>query len=140
MVMKIDDNSFEKWNLAYGAAINAGFQIVVQYYGIPMGKVIRPGRSTADIVQVRQVAHYLIKKIFSPKGIPMAAIGRIIGNKDHATVYHSYRCIDNLITPNSVNGKIQDPQLVKDLQILEPIIKTESEKSKLFLLKYNTIN
>jgi chromosomal replication initiator protein len=50
-----------------------------------------------EIVLPRQIAMYFSKKIVKPKP-SLSTIGRQIGNKDHATVLHACKTINNLIT------------------------------------------
>lgn len=51
-------------------------------------------RRTREIAQARQIAMYLSKKYTKA---PLAAIGSMIGGKNHATVLHSCKQITNLI-------------------------------------------
>jgi len=59
-----------------------------------------------EVVIARQLAHYMAKK---KTDLSLANIGKLIGNKDHATVLHSINTIENyLSTPN----RHQKPLLV----------------------------
>jgi len=51
-----------------------------------------------EVVIARQLAHYMAKK---KTDLSLANIGKLIGNKDHATVLHSINTIENYLqTPN----------------------------------------
>ena len=51
-------------------------------------------RKTADIVQPRQIAMYLARVLL---GAPSTQVGRRFGGRDHSTVLHAERKIDQLI-------------------------------------------
>jgi hypothetical protein len=48
-----------------------------------------------EVVEKRQIAHYFTRQMYPKKSL--ALIGYNIGEKDHATVLHSCRTINNLI-------------------------------------------
>jgi chromosomal replication initiator protein len=73
--------------------VNYIFQIVCDYYGLSVADAIRVTRKR-EIVQARQVAMYF-SKMFT--GDSLAYIGSNIGGKDHATVLHACRTVNNLI-------------------------------------------
>jgi len=50
-----------------------------------------------QIAYARQLAIYIIKSLFDP---PLKTIGELFGNRDHATVSHSYDKIQNLVKTN----------------------------------------
>jgi chromosomal replication initiation ATPase DnaA len=50
-----------------------------------------------DVIRDRQIAHYICK-LYS--GSSCRLIGSIIGGKDHASVYYSYKTISNEILHN----------------------------------------
>lgn len=56
-------------------------------------------RRTREIAQARQVAMWLSKKHTKT---PLTAIGLAIGGKNHATVLHAIKAIDNLIATDKV--------------------------------------
>lgn len=64
---------------------------VCSHYGMDEAVVHTKSRKR-ELVQVRQVAMYLAKKHTNSS---TAKIGLLIGNKDHATVLHSCRIVEN---------------------------------------------
>jgi chromosomal replication initiator protein len=71
-------------------------------------------RRTKDLTVPRQVAMYLIKDIL---GCPLAQIGRMFGDRDHSTVIHSIRKVEEKIERDpsfrikieSIREKVGDP-------------------------------
>ena len=51
-----------------------------------------------ELLQVRQIIHCLLKENF-PK-VTLCEIGRRCGGKDHATVLHSSKAVNNLVDTN----------------------------------------
>ena len=50
-----------------------------------------------EIVQARQIAMYFSKNLTSSS---LSTIGSVIGGKDHATVLHAYKTVNNLAETN----------------------------------------
>ena len=73
-------------------SINMIMEIVAKYFNIDVNEIQSKSRKR-DIVQARQFAMYFAKKITNK---PYAMIGKDIGNRNHATVLHACRTIDNL--------------------------------------------
>ena len=89
-------------------------KIVCSYFNLRIEDLDRKSRKR-EIVLARQVAHYFVSLHYGKKreggwqarlghtaykyteGIPLKQIGREIGGKDHATVLHSIKAINNLI-------------------------------------------
>ncbi len=63
------------------------------YFGVAEDLVLGRGRNR-EIVQARHVGMYFSKKL---SGHSLATIGRYFGGKDHSTVIHACRCVENLI-------------------------------------------
>jgi len=82
------------------------------YYKITKLELCSKSRNR-DIVVPRQVSMYLIKEYFKKK-ISLAKIGKQIGNKDHATVLHACKAINNLIDT--------DKQFVRELKEIKDTI------------------
>lgn len=80
---------------------------VCSFYAIPLVD-IESNRRTAKIVIRRQIAMYLARKITS-RSLP--EIARIMGGRDHTTVYHAYKKIGELRETNAV--------LDSELKVLE---------------------
>lgn len=68
-------------------------KIVCDYFGLPL-EVINSKTRKREIVQARQLAMYFAKKHTKSS---LATIGLHCGNKDHATVLHACRTVNNLI-------------------------------------------
>ena len=68
-------------------------KIVCDYFDIPVDAINSKTRKR-DIVQARQLAMYYSKKHTKAS---LATIGLHCGNKDHATVLHACRTVNNLI-------------------------------------------
>lgn len=66
--------------------------IVSYYYNIDVKKLDLPTRKR-EIVQTRQVAMYFSKNFTNNS---LATIGSQIGDKDHATVLHAIKTVNNL--------------------------------------------
>ncbi|WP_340112634.1 helix-turn-helix domain-containing protein [Maribellus mangrovi] len=69
---------------------------VANYVGCDPDELQQKTRNR-DIVEARQVAMYLSKRNTKES---LAKIGRTIGNKDHATVLHACRTVNNLLETN----------------------------------------
>jgi chromosomal replication initiator protein len=68
-------------------------KIVSDYFGLPL-EAIHSKTRKREIVQARQLAMYFSKKLTKAS---LATIGLHCGNKDHATVLHACRTVNNLI-------------------------------------------
>lgn len=68
-------------------------KIVCDYFGIPVDQIASKTRKR-EIVQVRQLSMYFAKKMTNSS---LSTIGQHCGKKDHATVLHACRTINNLI-------------------------------------------
>ncbi len=67
-------------------------EIVSKYFNVDIADIQSKSRKR-EIVQARQFTMYFAKRITNK---PYAEIGKHIGNRNHATVLHAYRTIDNL--------------------------------------------
>ncbi|QGX96798.1 chromosomal replication initiator protein DnaA [Roseovarius faecimaris] len=79
---------------------------VAEHYNIRLSEMIGPKR-LRNFARPRQVAMYLCKQLTS-RSLP--EIGRRFGGRDHTTVMHGVKRIDEL--------RIQDAQIAEDLEIL----------------------
>ncbi len=77
-----------------------------EHYNIRLSDLIGPKR-VRTIARPRQVAMYLSKHLTS-RSLP--EIGRRFGGRDHTTVMHGVRRIEEL--------KTQDGQIAEDLELL----------------------
>lgn len=86
---------------------------VSNYYNIPI-KVLQLKSKKREIVQTRQIEMYFAIKYTK---IPSTQIGIRFGNKEHATVLHAVKVINNLIdTDIEVRNDIRNLRiLIEDL-------------------------
>ena len=68
-------------------------KVVCDYFSIPVDMINSKTRKR-EIVQARQLAMFFSKKMTKSS---LASIGLHCGNKDHATVLHACRTVNNLI-------------------------------------------
>jgi chromosomal replication initiator protein len=68
-------------------------KVVCDYFNLPVNQLQTKTRKR-EIVQARQLAMYFSKNLTKAS---LASIGSQIGNKDHATVLHACKTVNNLI-------------------------------------------
>jgi len=68
-------------------------KVVCDYYKIPLEQMLGKTRKR-EIVQARQISMYFSKNLTKAS---LASIGSKIGGKDHATVLHACKTVNNLI-------------------------------------------
>jgi chromosomal replication initiator protein len=68
-------------------------KVVCDYFDLPL-ELINSKTRKREIVQARQLAMFFSKKHTKSS---LATIGLYCGNKDHATVLHACRTVNNLI-------------------------------------------
>jgi chromosomal replication initiator protein len=68
-------------------------KVICEYFNIPVESIHSKTRKR-DIVQARQLSMYFSKKHTKSS---LAIIGHQCGNKDHATVLHACRTVNNLV-------------------------------------------
>ncbi len=83
---------------------------VAEHYNVRLSDLIGPKR-LRTIARPRQVAMYLAKQL-TPRSLP--EIGRRFGGRDHTTIMHGVRKIEELMTIDS--------QLADDLQLLRRLL------------------
>ncbi len=83
---------------------------VAEHYNIRLSDMIGPKR-LRNIARPRQVAMYLSKQL-TPRSLP--EIGRRFGGRDHTTIMHGVRKIEELMSTDS--------QLADDLQLLKRLL------------------
>lgn len=83
---------------------------VAEHYNIRLSDMIGPKR-LRTIARPRQVAMYLSKQL-TPRSLP--EIGRRFGGRDHTTIMHGVRKIEELMSTDS--------QLADDLQMLKRLL------------------
>ena len=85
---------------------------VVEHYNIKLSDMHSPRRSRS-VVRPRQVAMYLAKSI-TTRSLP--EIGRKFGGRDHTTVIHAIKTIEEIM--------VNDPNLAEDIELLTRILQT----------------
>lgn len=85
---------------------------VSQHYNIKVAEMHSPRRARA-VARPRQVAMYLAKQLTS---CSLPQIGRKFGNRDHTTVMHAVRKIDEL--------RGSDVQIAEDVELLRRMLQT----------------
>ncbi len=83
---------------------------VAEHYGIRMADMHSARRARA-VARPRQVAMYLAKQL-TPRSLP--EIGRKFGGRDHTTVMHAIRKIEEL--------RALDPVLSEDIELLRRLL------------------
>jgi chromosomal replication initiator protein len=83
---------------------------VAEHYNIRLSDMIGPKR-LRNIARPRQIAMYLAKQL-TPRSLP--EIGRRFGGRDHTTIMHGVRKIEELMSTDS--------QLSDDLQMLKRVL------------------
>ncbi len=81
---------------------------VAEHYNIRLSDMIGPKR-VRNIARPRQIAMYLSKQL-TPRSLP--EIGRRFGGRDHTTIMHGVRRIEELMATDS--------QLADDLELSAP--------------------
>ena len=85
---------------------------VVEHYNIKLSDMHSPRRSRS-VARPRQVAMYLAKSI-TTRSLP--EIGRKFGGRDHTTVIHAIKTIEEIM--------VNDPSLAEDIELLARILQT----------------
>jgi chromosomal replication initiator protein len=89
-------------------------RIVARHYNVSKTELLS-NRRTRTIVKPRQVAMYL-SKVMTPRSLP--EIGRRFGGRDHTTVLHAVRKIEDLST--------NDNTLAQELELLRRLISDQA--------------
>ena len=85
---------------------------VGEHYNIKLSDMHSPRRSRS-VARPRQVAMYLAKSI-TTRSLP--EIGRKFGGRDHTTVIHAIKTIEEIM--------VNDPSLAEDIELLTRILQT----------------
>lgn len=82
-------------------------KVVCEYFGLPVD-VLSAKTRKREIVQARQIAMYFSKSLTKAS---LSTIGSVIGNKDHATVLHACKTVNNLMeTDKRFKAQVDDIQ------------------------------
>lgn len=87
-----------------GITIEKIERTVCHFTSVPRDVVYNPIRNR-EIVQARQLIHSFIKKNFR---MSLKNIGKITGGKDHATVLHSVKTVNNLVDTDKTFRKLYE--------------------------------
>lgn len=85
-------------------------RVVAQHFNVPRNEMLS-NRRTRTVVRPRQIAMYL-SKMMTPRSLP--EIGRRFGGRDHTTVLHAVRKVEQM--------KTADTNLSKELELLRRLI------------------
>ncbi|UOM33439.1 chromosomal replication initiator protein DnaA [Acuticoccus sp. I52.16.1] len=85
-------------------------RVTSQHFNVSRQDLVS-ARRTKVIVRPRQIAMYLSKTL-TPRSLP--EIGRRFGNRDHTTVLHAVRKVEDLIT--------KDTQMAEDIETLKRLL------------------
>ncbi|MCF3935970.1 chromosomal replication initiator protein DnaA [Acuticoccus sp. M5D2P5] len=85
-------------------------RVTSQHFGVSRQDLVS-ARRTRVIVRPRQIAMYLSKTL-TPRSLP--EIGRRFGNRDHTTVLHAVRKVEEMID--------RDPQVAEDIETLKRLL------------------
>ncbi len=92
-------------NTAREVSIDYIQKVVCDYFDLPM-ELLKSKTRKREVVQARQIAMYFSKKLTKSS---LASIGMHCGGKDHATVLHACKTVNNLIdTDKRFRGYIDD--------------------------------
>jgi len=84
-------------NTAHEISIDYIQKVVSDYFKVPVNELFTSSRKR-EVVQVRQTSMFFAKKYTE---MSLAQIGAMCGNKDHATVLHACRNIENILATDS---------------------------------------
>ncbi len=80
-------------------------KVVCEYFGLP-SDMLQTKTRKREIVQARQIAMFFSKSLTKSS---LSTIGSIIGGKDHATVLHACKTVNNLMdTDKRFKSQIED--------------------------------
>ncbi|MBQ0030140.1 MAG: chromosomal replication initiator protein DnaA [Paludibacteraceae bacterium] len=92
-VMGLIGNTPQKKEAEHTIDLNQIKEAVCNYYNVGVDDIQTKSRKR-DVAQARQVAMYLARKLTKKS---LSTIGQEIGNRDHATVLHACKTVENLI-------------------------------------------
>ena len=92
-------------NTAREVSMDYIHKIVCDYFNLPI-ELLKSKTRKREVVQARQIAMYFAKKMTKWS---LASIGAQCGGKDHATVLHACRTVNNLAeTDKQFRGYLED--------------------------------
>ncbi len=94
-------------NTVHEISIDYIQKVVCDYFELPL-ELLKSKTRKREVVQARQLAMYFSKNMTKSS---LSAIGAHCGGKDHATVLHACRTVNNLMeTDKKFKGYISDLQ------------------------------
>ena len=91
--------------ILYGFDSKIGVRAVIDYvierYRITFDELQGKSRKR-HIVEARQICHWMVRNRICYNQLSLSAIGEVIGGRDHATVLHSTRNINNLVAVDRI--------------------------------------
>ena len=87
-------------------------KVVCSYFNVPV-EMLQSNTRKREIVQARQIAMFFSKSLTKSS---LATIGSHIGDKDHATVLHACKTVNNLIETDK-RFRLQLDEIEKRLKI-----------------------
>jgi chromosomal replication initiator protein len=87
-------------------------KVVCNYFNVPI-EMLQSNTRKREIVQARQIAMYFSKNLTKSS---LATIGSQIGDKDHATVLHACKTVNNLLETDK-RFRVQIDEIEKRLKI-----------------------
>ena len=90
-------------------------KVVCTYFSVPV-EMLQSSTRKREIVQARQIAMYFSKNLTKSS---LATIGSQIGDKDHATVLHAIKTINNFLEINEFdsNGKQKMRDIIDEIEM-----------------------
>ena len=100
LIQEIDEYRSKITESIYGTESQIGIDAIIEYvcerYNITT-EVMQTRTRKRNIMECRQVIHWMLKNNVTFNTMSLEAIGNIVGGKYHATVIHSVKQINNLI-------------------------------------------
>ena len=108
----LDVNQWIRHDLTGAMKSDIATTVICNYFNIPVEQIQSKTRKR-EIVQARQVAMFFSKTLTKSS---LATIGSQIGGKDHATVLHACKTVNNLIETDK-RFRIQVDEIEKKLKM-----------------------
>jgi chromosomal replication initiation ATPase DnaA len=99
-------------------------KVVCNYFNVPV-EMLQSNTRKREIVQARQIAMFFSKSLTKSS---LATIGSQIGDKDHATVLHACKTVNNLLDTDK-RFRLQIVEIEGIIKSHKKLIITESTKN-----------
>jgi chromosomal replication initiator protein len=96
-------------------AVSIVIDRVADEFGVSRSELMAPTRGQANIALARQVAMFVLRKVH---GYTFSRIGDILGKRDHGTIIHGFKRIEDLID-------IRDQEIVNKVEAVLDNVKTD---------------